>query len=82
MEKLNRAAKCSILGPQNLGSGGGPGPRGPPPGSAAATSSGKETPSISVFGCGTQVPDDDHMVETPVDDIWVLVSMWDDEPEG
>ena len=32
MEKLNRAAKCSILGPQNLGSGGGgPGPRGPPP---------------------------------------------------
>ena len=26
MEKLNRAAKCSILGPQNLGSGGGPGP--------------------------------------------------------
>ena len=36
MEKLNRAAKCSILGPQNLGSGGGPGPPGPPPGSAAA----------------------------------------------
>ena len=35
MEKLNRAAKCSILGPQNLGSGGGLGPRGPPPGSAA-----------------------------------------------
>ena len=35
MEKLNRAAKCSILGPQNLGSGGGPGPPGPPPGSAA-----------------------------------------------
>ena len=35
MEILNRAAKCSILGPQNLGSGGGPGPRGPPPGSAA-----------------------------------------------
>ena len=34
MEKLNRAQKCSILGPQNLGSGGGPGPRGPPPGSA------------------------------------------------
>ena len=31
MEKLNRAQKCSILGPQNLGSGGGPGPRGPPP---------------------------------------------------
>ena len=31
MEKLNRAAKCSILGPQNLGSGGGgPGPPGPP----------------------------------------------------
>ena len=29
MEKLNRAQKCSILGPQNLGSGG-PGPRGPP----------------------------------------------------
>ena len=38
MEKLNRAAKCSILGPQNLGSGGGPGPPGPPPpGSAAGT---------------------------------------------
>ena len=34
VEKLNRAQKCSILGPQNLGSGGGPGPRGPPPGSA------------------------------------------------
>ena len=29
MEKLNRAQKCSILGPQNLGWGG-PGPRGPP----------------------------------------------------
>ena len=28
MEKLNRAQKCSILGPQNLGS------RGGPPGSA------------------------------------------------
>ena len=34
MEKLNRAQKCSILGPQNLGSRGAPGPRGPPPGSA------------------------------------------------
>ena len=34
MEKLNRAQKCSILGPQNVGSRGGPGPRGPPPGSA------------------------------------------------
>ena len=30
VEKLNRAQKCSILGPQNLGSGGGPGPRPPP----------------------------------------------------
>ena len=30
MEKLNRAQKCSILGPQNLGSG------GAPPGSAPA----------------------------------------------
>ena len=30
VEKLNRAQKCSILGPQNLGSGGGPGPRAPP----------------------------------------------------
>ena len=29
MEKLNRAQKCSILGPQNLGSGG-PGPPAPP----------------------------------------------------
>ena len=31
MEKLNRAQKCSILGPQNLGSRGGQGPgaRGP-----------------------------------------------------
>ena len=36
MEKLNRAQKCSILGPQNLGSGGGPGPQGAPPGSAPA----------------------------------------------
>ena len=35
MEKLNRAQKCSILGPQNLGSGGGLGPQGPP-GSAPA----------------------------------------------
>ena len=26
MQKLNRAQKCSILGPQNLGSRGGPGP--------------------------------------------------------
>ena len=34
MEKLNRAQKCSIWGPQNLGSRGGPGPRAPPPGSA------------------------------------------------
>ena len=31
MEKLNRAQKCSILGPQNLGS------RGGPPGSAPGT---------------------------------------------
>ena len=38
VEKLNRAQKCSILGPQNLGSGGGPGPRGPPPGSAPVNS--------------------------------------------
>ena len=30
MEKLNRAQKCSLLGPQNLGSRGGPGPQGPP----------------------------------------------------
>ena len=29
MEKLNRAQKCSILGPQNLGSGGAQA-RGPP----------------------------------------------------
>ena len=27
MEKLNRVQKCSILGPQNLGSRGGPSPR-------------------------------------------------------
>ena len=31
MEKLNRAAKCSILGPQNLGSGGGARAPGAPP---------------------------------------------------
>ena len=30
MEKLNRAQKCSILGPQNLGSGGGRAPGAPP----------------------------------------------------
>ena len=30
MEKLNKAQKCSILGPQNLGSRGGPGPPGAP----------------------------------------------------
>ena len=29
MEKLNRAQKCSILGPQNLGSGGAWAPRAP-----------------------------------------------------
>ena len=33
MEKLNRAQKCSILGPKNLGSGGAP---GAPPGYAPA----------------------------------------------
>ena len=38
MEKLNRAQKCSILGPQNLGSRGNPGPRGPLPGSAPVIS--------------------------------------------
>ena len=30
IENLSRAQKCSILGPQNLGSRGGPGPQGPP----------------------------------------------------
>ena len=35
MEKLNRAQKCSILGPQNLGSRGARAP-GAPPGSAPA----------------------------------------------
>ena len=37
MEKLNREAKCSILGPQNLGSGGGARAPGAPPGSAAVS---------------------------------------------
>ena len=44
MEKLNRAQKCSILGPQNLGLGG-PGPWGPPgsaPGNANPTSGGRQ----------------------------------------
>ena len=36
MEKLNRAQKCSVLGPQNLGSRGARAP-GPPPGSAPAS---------------------------------------------
>ena len=31
MEKLNRAQKCSILGPQNLGWGGARAPGPPPP---------------------------------------------------
>ena len=31
MKKLNRTQKCSILGPQNLGSREGPGPWPPPP---------------------------------------------------
>ena len=31
MEKLNRAQKCSILGPQNLGSRGARAPGAPPP---------------------------------------------------
>ena len=34
-KKLDRAPKWSILGPQNLGSGGWGGPPGPPPGSAS-----------------------------------------------
>ena len=34
-EQLKEGLKSSILGPQNLGSGG-PGPLGPPPGSASA----------------------------------------------
>ena len=34
-EQLKEGLKSSILGPQNLGSGGGPGPLGPPPGSAS-----------------------------------------------
>ena len=34
MEKLNRAQKCSMLGPQNLGSRGEGRAHGPPPGSA------------------------------------------------
>ena len=38
MEKLNRAQKCSILGPQNLGSRGGARAPRPPPGSAPDTS--------------------------------------------
>ena len=33
MPSKARAQKCSILGPQNLVSVGGLGPRGPPPGS-------------------------------------------------
>ena len=36
MEKLNRAQKCSILGPQNLGLGGGARAPVAPPGSAPA----------------------------------------------
>ena len=39
MEKLNRAQKCSILGPQNLGSGA----PAPPPGSAPAVRMGVVT---------------------------------------
>ena len=38
MEKLNRAQKCSILGPQNLGSGGGARAPGAPPESAPGAS--------------------------------------------
>ena len=34
MPSKARDQKCSILGPQTLGSIGGPGPRGPPPGSS------------------------------------------------
>ena len=38
MEKLNRAQKCSILGPQNLRSRGGARAPGAPPGSAPVSS--------------------------------------------
>ena len=49
MEKLNRTQKCSILGPQNLGSGGA-GPPGPPPGSAPV-----HYPSIDKYTCMEKV---------------------------
>ena len=49
VEKLNRAQKCSILGPQNLGSGGGPGPPGPPPGSAPGKSRTTTSQIVSNF---------------------------------
>ena len=47
MEKLNRAQKCSILGPQNLGSGGARAP-GAPPGSAPAV-----CPSVCLSVCSS-----------------------------
>ena len=49
MEKLNRAQKCSILGPQNLGLIGGSG-SGAPLGSAAEHGSKHYCPSKYVFG--------------------------------
>ena len=46
MEKLNRAQKCSILGPQNLGSRGGPGPRSPLGPHLLTSSGGHESPTV------------------------------------
>ena len=54
MEKLKMAQKCSILGPQKLGSRGGPGPQGPPgsaPGDDAAMMSELQHCCVSVRQC-------------------------------
>ena len=61
VEKLNRAQKCSILGPQNLGSRGGPDPRGPP-GSAP--------------GCRNEMPVRCGIYSSPANAIILVISAY------
>ena len=52
MEKLNRAQKCSILGPQNLGSKGGP--RAPPGSAPEGGTRGTSPSNFFSFSCSFQ----------------------------
>ena len=55
MEKLNRAQKCSILGPQNLGSREGPGPPGTPGSASGSTSTVHSAESFEKHGSASTV---------------------------